>query len=415
MGCEVTIGDISEYRLEQAKSIFSEVQNYKEKDLVTINHTRHFDIVVDTSGRMLEDALKVVDRGGDVIVAGLDYSFEAKIKPSYLTDNGIRIIGSIDSNLTFEPAIKMLQHNKDFGKIITHSFSIDEYEKALKETDFVFSCVGPNNISAIAKKFGSIPTIISFENDSQSPKLISKLSGNKNSYFGIPDVISSNTAPKELKQIDPLCLVSEQGEFAIEKGNFELPKEIAVYSSKDLEKYWNCKFFLHNTPHASAAFIGKLFGLTYLHEAMRQTIIEEIVISVMNSTKEAMKIKKMAEPEFIEFYSQKELFRFKDKLLYDPIARVGRDPIRKLQKNDRLIQSLKLIASTSQDTTEICVTIKAVLYDALKNYAQEGFILLKEIPTEQKLLEKISGIQKESILFEEIIKQPLVQALPTLA
>ncbi len=63
---------------------------------------------------------------------GLDYRFEAKIKPSFLTDNGIRIIGSIDSNLTFAPAIKMLKNNKSFGKIITHSFPLTEYEKAFE-------------------------------------------------------------------------------------------------------------------------------------------------------------------------------------------------------------------------------------------------------------------------------------------
>ena len=129
-GCVVTIGDISEYRLAQAKAIFENVQDYRKTDLLTQNSSLRYDLVIDTSGRMLEDLLKVVDKGGDVLVAGLDYTFEAKIKPSFLTDNGIRIIGSIDSNLTFEPAIKMLKTNPEFRKIITHSYSIAEYKEA---------------------------------------------------------------------------------------------------------------------------------------------------------------------------------------------------------------------------------------------------------------------------------------------
>ena len=49
------------------------------------------------------------------------------IKNGYL-----RIIGSIDSNKTFDPAITMLKNNKDFKKIITHIFSITEYIQAFK-------------------------------------------------------------------------------------------------------------------------------------------------------------------------------------------------------------------------------------------------------------------------------------------
>jgi threonine dehydrogenase-like Zn-dependent dehydrogenase len=108
------------------------VQDYREQDLLHLNSNRRFDIAIDTSGLLLEELLNLVDKGGDLLTAGLDYSFEARIKPSYLTDNGIRIIGSIDSNLTFAPAIKMLRDNKRFRKIITHSFSMKDYEEAFQ-------------------------------------------------------------------------------------------------------------------------------------------------------------------------------------------------------------------------------------------------------------------------------------------
>ena len=42
---------------------------------------------------------------------------------------------------------------------------------------------------------------------------------------------------------------------------------------EELEKYWNCKFYLHNTPHAAAAFLGKLFGKKYVHESTKIPII----------------------------------------------------------------------------------------------------------------------------------------------
>lgn len=294
-------------------------------------------------------------------------------------------------------------------------YALGEEDKDLEKIDFVFSCVGPKNVVSFAKKLSNVPTVISFENDYETTQILKEQSGNSNCYFGIPDVITSNDAPSELKRVDPLCLVSEYGEFAIEKGNFVFPKQISTYSTEDLLKYWNCKFYLHNTPHASAAFLGKLFNVTYVHEAMNVETIQKIVNSVMESTKKAMKQKNMAESNFIDFYAQKEISRFKDKMLYDPVSRVGREPLRKLRKQDRLIESLKFISETGQDTNGICITIKAALFDVLENYNYEAFDLLEEVPTEQNILEKLSGILPSSELAKQIHKQTLVQAMFAIA
>lgn len=131
-GCETTIGDISDYRVSHAESLSLEVQNYRKRSLLEENTKRKFDIAVDTSGKSLESLLPLVDKGGDLLTVGLDYNAKFEIKPAYLTDNGIRIIGSIDSNSTFAPAINMIKNNPIFSKIITHRMPIEEYEKAFQ-------------------------------------------------------------------------------------------------------------------------------------------------------------------------------------------------------------------------------------------------------------------------------------------
>ena len=132
LGCEVVMGDIADYRINHAKSLSLKVQNYAKEDILQINSLNRFDIAIDTSGKSLEKLLGLTEQGGDILTAGLDYSSEVKIKPSYLTDRGIRIIGSIDSNLTFAPAIKMLKDNPIFEKIVTHRFPIAKYEQAFQ-------------------------------------------------------------------------------------------------------------------------------------------------------------------------------------------------------------------------------------------------------------------------------------------
>lgn len=132
IGCEVTMGDISDYRINHAKLMSFNTQNYSKQNILETNLNRRFDIAIDTSGRSLESLLQLVDKGGDLLTAGLDYSYKTKISPSYITDNGIRIIGSIDSNRTFAPAIKMLRDNASFKRVITHSFPITDYNKAFQ-------------------------------------------------------------------------------------------------------------------------------------------------------------------------------------------------------------------------------------------------------------------------------------------
>jgi threonine dehydrogenase-like Zn-dependent dehydrogenase len=130
MGCEVTVGDVSAYRINQSRRLFNEVQDYNKAKMSDTNAGRKFDIAIDASGKLLEELVEVTDKGGDILTAGLDYSVQAKIRPSYLTDNGIRIIGSIDSNLTFAQAINMLSHNSQFKNIVTHSFPLRNYALA---------------------------------------------------------------------------------------------------------------------------------------------------------------------------------------------------------------------------------------------------------------------------------------------
>lgn len=46
--------------------------------------------------------------------------------------------------------------------------------------------------------------------------------------------------------------------------------------------------------------------------------------------------------DFLEWYAQKELARFRCQLLFDPVARVAREPLRKLELHGRLIGAAQM-------------------------------------------------------------------------
>ncbi len=64
---------------------------------------------------------------------------------------------------------------------------------------------------------------------------------------------------------------------------------------------------------------------------------------------------------FIESYAVKEVRRFSNRLLFDPISRVAREPLRKLHPSGRLMGALKLLLSTGIRPTYLMAGIAAAL------------------------------------------------------
>ena len=102
--------------------------------------------------------------------------------------------------------------------------------------------MGPNQSYEIADKFRQAKNLISCENDIHTVEGIKNLSRNKNVYFGIPDVITSNTAsPKLLK--DNLTIVSEDGELILENiDRFKKLHEAKKVSKSFFMMHWYAKF-----------------------------------------------------------------------------------------------------------------------------------------------------------------------------
>jgi len=101
------------------------------------------------------------------------------------------------------------------------------------------------------------------------------------------------------------------------------------------------KLYVLNCGHAAAAYLGFLRGYTYIHEAMADEQINRCVVGCMLESQQALQCK---HGRAIHYAGQinEVLAIFSNAALMDTIARVGRDPIRKLQSDDRLVGPAKL-------------------------------------------------------------------------
>ena len=138
-------------------------------------------------------------------------------------DKNLNLIKKMKSVQSYKAAITNEKKYDIVDVPIKNIYSLEE-SIDIKSYDFVFCCVGPKQCYEIAKRFENAKTVISCENDISTVDGLKKLSKNSNIFFGIPDVITSNTASKQLLEKDELITVTEKGNLIVEKGIFSLPK-----------------------------------------------------------------------------------------------------------------------------------------------------------------------------------------------
>jgi hypothetical protein len=244
--------------------------------------------------------------------------------------------------------IYKIKNNKYYKKkIFFKSFYYNEEltNQNLENIVACFIAVGPHKLKGIKKilkmrKIKKIPIIVC-ENDFKAINFVKKISKNKKVFFAIPDVITSNTAPNYLLKKDNLSTVSENGKLIIETrpaihGNFHFVKKTIL-----IKKYWQAKFFLHNTPHCIVSYLGNIVNAKYIHQAMRNPKINFYTLGAMSEVLQLLMLSKKNK-KFFKNYAQKEILRFENNLLFDKISRVAREPLRKLKLDGRLIGAARL-------------------------------------------------------------------------
>ena len=287
---------------------------------------------------------------------------------------------------------------------IDRVYALGEELQDLESFDGIVTAVGPRNVFDLVDHIRSaICPIVLFENDSTLVNVLRKLTGNSRIYFGIPDVITSNTAPAELLIKDPLAIVTEDGECYIDSGAEKLGGISNYVDETELNKQWLVKLYMHNTPHCVAAYLGSLCGKTYLHEGMQNPNVFRIVEGIMMEMSKMLLYRYKLDSEFVDWYAQKELSRFSNLLLYDPIVRVAREPFRKLAPNNRLIGAAQLALFCGIVPENLIIGILAAfLYD--KTYDPDfNMTYLVNALTPENFLKLIIGLNPHEALYMLIL------------
>lgn len=127
------------------------------------------------------------------------------------------------------------------------------------------------------------------------------------------------------------------------------------------EFYIERKLYMHNMSHAILAYLGRLAGYEYIWQAVRDEKVASIARAALEESAAALSRKHGVPGEELAAFSADLMRRFDNPLLGDTVVRVGRDPVRKLSRSDRLAGAAFLCLEQNVNPENICLGIAAAL------------------------------------------------------
>ncbi|EHU8077944.1 mannitol-1-phosphate 5-dehydrogenase [Vibrio cholerae] len=294
-----------------------------------------------------------------------------------------KLLADADIAVTFadvnEPLVDQLSHQQEYKvkvvgseckmETVSHVTAVNSASEALIEriikTDLVTTAVGPTVLDIIAKtiakglsaRFAAGNTqplnIIACENMVRGTThlkqqvyqfLTTEEQQQADALVGFVDsAVDRIVPPLQAANDDPLEVTVESfSEWIVDEQQFkgEIPQIEGMEKTDNLMAFVERKLFTLNTGHCITAYLGCLKGHRTIREAIEDPSIHAQVKQAMQESGEVLIRRYGFDRALHSAYIEKILSRFANPYLVDEVDRVGRQPLRKLSANDRLIKPL---------------------------------------------------------------------------
>jgi mannitol-1-phosphate 5-dehydrogenase len=245
--------------------------------------------------------------------------------------------------------------------------------------DIVTTAVGPNILrfvapviaKALAERDAALPplAVMACENAINATDLLREhVVGAIGDAALLDHAVFANTAVDRIVPGQPTgagldVTVEAFFEWAIEEPPFggTAPTIAEAHFVPDLAPYIERKLFTVNTGHATTAYHGFLAGASSISEAIGMPTVQAEVRAVLEQTKALLVAKHDFDPEVQQAYIETNLARFANEELTDTVERVGRQPLRKISRNERFISPAAELAERGLSTDALVRAVGAAL------------------------------------------------------
>ena len=220
-----------------------------------------------------------------------------------------------------------------------------------------------------------------------------------------PDCSVDRIVPP-IKSENPIDVVVEKFyEWNVERASIKGDLQMEGMNLADnLIAYIERKLFTLNTGHAITAYLGNLKGLGTIADSIADEQIYTIVKAAMQESGEGLVAKYGFDHDAHFAYIDKIISRFRNPHLQDDVTRVGREPLRKLSANDRLIKPTMTAIEHGFATPNLVLGIGAALH--YNNPEDPQSVQLQQAIAEvgvAKAFEQFSGVPADSELAAQVL------------
>lgn len=173
----------------------------------------------------------------------------------------------------------------------------------------------------------------------------------------------------------------------------------------DLEPFIERKLYTVNTAHLAAAYFGQRAGHETIVSSLQDPEVLDLTRKVLDETSAVLRAKHSISAGNQESYVAKTLERISNPAIDDYVVRVGREPLRKLSRTERLIGPAAYFAEHIGQPTALLALVDAALSftsaeDKEVNELQQ--LLIQREPAQ--LAWEVCGIPVEHPLAEGLIR-----------
>lgn len=256
-----------------------------------------------------------------------------------------------------------------------------EMADELTSADLIITAVGAGQLAKIAPMMAdglrgrTTPVnVLAFENMTNAGRYLRQLIADnlpRNKMLaehGFSSVLVSRAVSQRLGEPTSDDLITFIGDpidtWVVDKAALcqSLPATQGMIVAENFEAWIQRKLYTYSAGHAITAYLGYLKGYHYIHTAIRDHEIRNVVLSAMKEGQRGLNARYGHEiagntQDLLDIIS-----RFDNASLNDPITRVGRDPKRKLGCDDRLVGAARLAEKAGVNPEMLAFGVAAALF-----------------------------------------------------
>ncbi|KAJ7148390.1 mannitol-1-phosphate 5-dehydrogenase [Mycena crocata] len=190
-----------------------------------------------------------------------------------------------------------------------------------------------------------------------------------------------------------------------ESGALDVPID-GMTLTDNLSAYNERKLFTLNAGHAITAYLGYLKGLDTVDASIADLDVASVVRGALHEEAGAALCRKHKfDPAAHGEYIEKIIVRFQNAAVKDEVARVGRQPLRKLGRGDRLVGPARMCVEYGITVRHLATGIGAALW--YENKDDEQSVEMRKAIAEKgvdKYVVELTGFEEGSDVHKQILK-----------